>query len=273
MEKISFPFLNVKLEISNVAFEIFGVEIYWYAIIMISAILVAILISKLISGKFGITIDQILDLSLFAIPIAILSARIYFCLFNLDFYLKRPSQILNIRNGGLAIYGAIIGGIITAIIFCRKRKIDILDLTDFAAPCLAIGQAIGRWGNFVNVEAYGNQTQIFCRMGIYEAGKYVEVHPTFLYESIATLLIFIVLIELQNKRMFKGQITLTYFFLYSIVRTLIEGLRIDSLMLGSFRISQILSVFIFIISTILLIKFTLKYKKENNKTMSKKINN
>ena len=124
------------------------------------------------------------------------------------------------------------------------------------------GQAIGRWGNFINVEAYGYETNLPWRMGIYEAGKYIEVHPTFLYESIATFLIFILLIIISNKRKYKGQITLTYLILYSFVRMLIEGLRTDSLMLGNIRISQLLSLIIFLISIFILIKKSLEEKKK-----------
>ena len=124
------------------------------------------------------------------------------------------------------------------------------------------GQAIGRWGNFINVEAYGYETDLPWRMGIYETGKYIEVHPTFLYESIATFIIFILIIIISNKRKYKGQITLTYLILYSFVRMLIEGLRTDSLMLGNIRISQLLSLIIFLISIFILIKKSLEEKKK-----------
>ena len=124
------------------------------------------------------------------------------------------------------------------------------------------GQAVGRWGNFINVEAYGYETNFPWRMGIYEEGKYIEVHPTFLYESIATFLIFILLTIISNKRKYKGQITLTYLILYSFVRILIEGLRTDSLMLGSIRVSQLVSLIIFLISIFILIKKSLEEKKK-----------
>ena len=133
---------------------------------------------------FGIKFEDIIDLLIFLIPISIISARLYYVLFDLNYFIKNPMQIFNIRTGGLAIYGGIIGGIITCIVFCKKRKINILDLLDYLAPALALGQAIGRWGNFANIEAYGVETTLPWRMGIYEANKYVEVHPTFLYESI-----------------------------------------------------------------------------------------
>ena len=147
-----------------------------------------------------------------------------------------------------------IGGIITCILFCRKRKIELLDLLDFIAPVLALGQSIGRWGNFVNVEAYGTETTLPWRMGIYELGKYKEVHPTFLYESIATFIIFIILIKIKDKRKFKGQITYMYFIGYGFARMIIEGLRTDSLMINQIRVSQLLSAIILITATILYIK-------------------
>ena len=155
-------------------------------------------------------------------------------------------QMFNIRTGGLAIYGGIIGGIITCIIFCKKRKIKVLDLLDYMAPALALGQAIGRWGNFVNIEAYGAKTSLPWRMGIYEAGKYIEVHPTFLYESIATFIIFLVLMKVGKNRKFSGELTYIYCIMYGFERLIVEGLRTDSLMLGPIRISQLVSLIILV---------------------------
>jgi len=130
---------------------------------------------------------------------------------------------------------------------------NILDLFDYIIPCLALGQAIGRWGNFINVEAYGSITRLPWRMGIIEAGKYIEVHPTFLYESLVTFLIFILLATISNKRKYKGQITLIYLTIYSFARMIIEGMRTDSLMMGDMRISQLLSMLILIITVIITI--------------------
>jgi prolipoprotein diacylglyceryl transferase len=184
----------------------------------------------------------------------------------LKYFLSNPSQILNFRNGGLAIYGGLIVGILTAIIICRKKKIDVLNFLDYVIPFVALAQAIGRWGNFFNIEAYGSQTVSIFRMGIETANGYLEVHPVFLYESISNFLIFIFLRILQKNRKFNGEILLVYCMLYSFVRSFLEGLRIDSLMFFSFRISQILSIFIFIISLIIFykkIKDTKKILKKN----------
>lgn len=262
MNKVTFPSINLELEISRVAFTVFEIKIYWYAIIMISAIILGILLLRKRDGLYNIKFSDIIDLLIFLIPISIISARIYYVLFNLEYYLANPSQIFNIRNGGLAIYGGIIGGAITCIVFCKKRKIDLINLLDIIAPALILGQAIGRWGNFVNVEAYGTETTLPWRMGIIEAGKYLEVHPTFLYESIANFIIFCIIVRIKESRKFKGQVTCTYFILYSAIRFFIEGLRTDSLMFGSIRISQALSLVIFVIFTIIYTKLIIKSKNE-----------
>lgn len=262
MNKVTFPSINLELEISRVAFTVFGIKIYWYAIIMILAIILGILLLRKRDGLYNIKFSDIIDLLIFLIPISIISARIYYVLFNLEYYLANPSQIFNIRNGGLAIYGGIIGGAITCIVFCKKRKIDLINLLDIIAPALILGQAIGRWGNFVNVEAYGTETTLPWRMGIIEAGKYLEVHPTFLYESIANFIIFCIIVRIKENRKFKGQVICTYFILYSAIRFFIEGLRTDSLMFGSIRISQALSLVIFVIFTIIYTKLIIKSKNE-----------
>lgn len=249
MNIVEFPGLNLTLNIKRVAFKIFNIEIYWYAIIMVTAMIIAILMFKKRDGLYNIKFSDILDLLIYLIPISLISARLYYVLFNLNYYMAEPTQILNTRNGGMAIYGGVIGGLITCFVFCKKRKINLLDLIDYIVPGLVLGQAIGRWGNFVNIEAYGTKTNLPWRMGIYELGKYIEVHPTFLYESLACLAIFIILILLKNKRKFKGEISLIYLILYSFERTLVEGLRTDSLMLGNIRISQALSVIIFVVCT------------------------
>ena len=165
--------------------------------------------------------------------------------------------MINIKNGGLAIYGGILGAVVTIAIFCKIKKIKILDMLDMLVPYLALGQAIGRWGNFVNGEAHGRVTNSIFRMGIVENGIYMEVHPTFLYESICTLIIFFILKYLKNNRRYPGQLTYIYLLMYSFVRAIIEGLRTDSLMLENVRISQLISIIIFVITLIILI-----YKKK-----------
>lgn len=256
MKEIKFTGLGLDLSIDSIAINVFGINIYWYAIFIVIAFLVAILFCKRDDGKYNIKYEQILEVLLFVIPISIICARLYFVIFKLDYYMQNPTEILNIRNGGLAIYGGIIGAILTILTYCKIKKVNFLDVLDYFAPYLVLGQAIGRWGNFFNAEAHGTITDTIFRMGIVENGIYKEVHPTFLYESICCLLIFALLYIMRNKRKYKGQITYIYLCLYGFVRAVIEGLRTDSLMLGTFRISQILSIVLCIVFGIILI-----YKK------------
>ena len=263
MNTVTFPILNLTFKVSSVAFTLFGIEIYWYAIMIVTAIIVALLVLKIREKRFNIKYADILDLVILIIPIMIVSARLYYVLFDLKDFISSPLEIFNIRNGGLAIYGGIIGGIITCYIFCKKKKLNFVELLDFIAPSLAIGQAIGRWGNFFNIEAYGTQTTSALRMGIYEFGEYIEVHPTFLYESICTFIIFIVLMNIKDRK-FSGQVACTYFILYSFARMLIEGLRTDSLMLKNIRISQLLSLIIFVFGIIVYCKNLYQKKMSYN---------
>lgn len=268
MNTVTFPLFNLTLHIKKIAFTIFGIDIYWYAILIVSAMAIAILIFKKRDGLYGIKFNSIIDLLIILIPISLISARIYFVIFNLNYYLSNPIQILNTRNGGMAIYGGIIGGAITCYVFCKKKKIDILNLMDYLAPALVLGQAIGRWGNFINIEAYGEKTNLPWRMGIYEMGEYIEVHPTFLYESLACFAIFAILLIMKNKRKFKGQITCTYLFLYSLERFFVEALRTDSLYFKGVKISQLLSGLIFIITVVILVEKII-YKPEKNSKINK----
>ena len=264
MTNITFPAFNINLSISRTAFTIGSIHIYWYAIFIVGAILIAILALKKDCKKYNIKYNDILELMILILPIAIICARLYYVIFNMQYYLNNPSEIIKIRNGGLAIYGGIIGGTITTIIFCKIRKIKILDMFDMIVPYLSLGQAIGRWGNFINGEAHGTITNNIFRMGIIENGIYMEVHPTFLYESISTLIIFFILMYLRNHRKYTGQLTIVYLLLYSAIRTIIEGLRTDSLMLGNIRISQLISIIIFIAVLVILI-----YKNKERKEIKK----
>ena len=263
MKEIIFPSFNLKFDINSIAIHVGGISIYWYAIFIVLAFVIGIIFCKKDDGKYNIKFENVLELMIIVIPVSIICARIYFVLFSLDTYIQNAIQILNIRNGGLAIYGGIIGAIITIILYCKKKKIHILDMTDYLVPYLALGQAIGRWGNFFNAEAHGTETTNIFRMGIVENGQYIEVHPTFLYESISCLIIFAVLYFLRNKREYKGQMTYLYLALYGLVRAIIEGLRTDSLMLGSFRVSQVFSVLLCIIFSIIVIYKKIKGKKEH----------
>ena len=253
INEIIFPALNLKLHISRIAFSLFGVNIYWYAILITFAMALSIFLMNKDDKKYNINFDDILLLIILTIPIAFIGARIYYVIFNINYYFSNPTKILNIRDGGLAIYGGIIAGTITIIMYCKIKKINILDVLDYVVPYVAMGQAIGRWGNFINVEAYGTETSNFIRMGIIENNIYKEVHPTFLYESIVTFFLFIFLFNIRNKRKYSGQLTYIYLAIYSIARFFIEGLRTDSLMLGNIRVSQLVSLIIFIFSILMIL--------------------
>ena len=148
MNTITFPLFNLKLQISRIAFSIGNINIYWYAILIVLAFIIALIIFKIRDGKFGIKFSDIIDLAIYVIPISIISARIYYVLFNLNEYINNPIQIFNFRNGGLAIYGGVIGGLITCYIFCKKRQIDLLDLIDYIVPCLALRSSNRKMGQF-----------------------------------------------------------------------------------------------------------------------------
>lgn len=269
MEKITFNGLGLNFYIKQAAIKFHNISIYWYAIFIVLAFIVGIALCRKDSGKYNIKFENILELAIIMIPVAIISARIYFILFKLEYYIQNPSEILDIRNGGLAIYGGIIGAIITIIIYCKKKNISILDMLDYIAPYLALGQTIGRWGNFFNMEAYGTETNNIFRMGIVKNFEFIEVHPTFLYESIGCLLIFILLYDIRNKRKYKGQLTYIYLFLYGFIRAIIEGLRADSLMLGNLRVSQILSIILCCIFGVMLMYKKMRCSTNENEKHTK----
>lgn len=229
-----------------IAFTILGIDIRWYGVLIAVAFMLAILISCRRAPKFGLSGDTILDFAIWLMPISIIGARAYYVLFSWDQYAGDISSILAIRSGGLAIHGGIIAGVLTAVIFCKVKKISLLDMCDLIFPQVALGQAIGRWGNFFNSEAHGGPTDLPWAIEV--DGE--MVHPTFLYESIWCFIIFLFLIWLSDRRTFKGQIVCVYGMLYSVERFLVEGLRTDSLMIGQFKQAQVISAVIFAASLI-----------------------
>lgn len=263
---IYFPGFNLSFSINSIAFSVFGVDVYYYAICIVLGIVISLILCYLSKEKFGLEFDFVFESLTLAIIIGIIGARIYYVAFNWENYDISLKRILNVRDGGLAIYGGLIAGGLVIFKRCRKFKISVLDFLDYIAPFIALAQSIGRWGNFFNVEAYGTETSNIFRMRIETINGYREVHPAFLYESIATMLIFVFLRILQKNRKFKGEICYFYLFLYGGIRMLIESVRIDSLMLGNFRISQVLSGAIFVVFGIMLLKKSVKYiyKKEQN---------
>lgn len=225
-----------------VAFSIFGLEVRWYGLLIAIAVLIGTAIATKEAGRKGIKEETFIDFLLFAVPAAIIFARLYYVIFSWDYYGANPGQIFNVRGGGLAIHGAVIGGALVAIIFAKMKKFEFWTLADVVAPSLILGQAIGRWGNFANQEAHGGPTDL--PWGIMIDG--VKVHPTFLYESIWNLLVFLFLMWYKKKSKVKGEIFLLYIILYSAARFFIEGLRTDSLMLGEMRVAQLISVLIIV---------------------------
>jgi phosphatidylglycerol---prolipoprotein diacylglyceryl transferase len=221
-----------------IAFEIFGIEVRWYGIILASAILLCAYLGVRRARRLGYDGEAVIDLALFAVPAAIAGARIWYVAFNWSYYSGDIFKMINIREGGLAIHGGIAASLLTAFIFCRIRKIDFLILADMLIPFLALGQSIGRWGNYMNSEAYGGPTDL--PWGIMIDG--VKVHPTFLYESIADFAIFAVLYGLLVKKRFDGQILCLYLIMYSVPRFFIEGMRTDSLMFLGMRTAQLTSL-------------------------------
>ena len=189
---ISFPNLGITVDPSPVAFTIFGKEIYWYGIIIACGFLLAVLYMIYRAKTFGLTQDDVLDLVLWAVPIGVVCARLYYCVFYWDLYRDNPISMLYIWEGGLAIYGGIIGGAITVLVLSRVKKIPPLVMLDNASMGVIIGQICGRWGNFMNREAHGSVTDSFFKMGLADAaGNITYYHPTFLYESVWNLVGFI----------------------------------------------------------------------------------
>lgn len=231
------------------AFEIFGVGIAWYGIIIASAMFIASLLLIKFGKKYGYKENDLLDLILVVLPMAIVFARLYYVAFEWDYYSANPSDILAFRDGGLAIHGGILGGLLGGFIVCKVKKLNFGDLADMVSMPLILGQAIGRWGNFVNQEAHGGPTDL--PWGIMIDG--VKVHPTFLYESIWNLLVFGFLVITFKKRRFYGEHFIKYLILYSVGRFFIEGLRTDSLMLGPLRIAQVFSLVSIVVGIIFII--------------------
>lgn len=223
---------------SRVAFTIFGIDVMWYGILIATGMIIAVAIAVRESKRVGIKEDDIIDLALYLIPLGIIGARIYYVLFSWDQYAANPMDVFNIREGGLAIHGGLIAGILTGIVFSKVKKIDFFKLADVVVLGVPLAQAIGRWGNFINKEAHGGPTNL--PWGIMVDGQ--KVHPTFLYESIWDVLVFIIIFSRRKNKKFDGQIIAEYMALYSLGRFFVEGLRTDSLMLGPIRMAQFISL-------------------------------
>ena len=265
ISKIAFPGFGIgEFSVNSVAFTIFGMDIAWYAIFITCGMLGAIAYAIVQSKKIGMTVDDVVDYALFTIPIGVIGARLYYVLSEIEHY-HSFLDVINIREGGLAIYGGIIAGGLTVLAVSYFKKINFLAFADCVAPGVLLAQGIGRWGNFMNGEAFGYETDWFCRMGLQNyltGGKYMEVHPTFLYESLWNLLgvLLVYLFGRYIGKKYDGQQFIMIFGWYGFGRMFIEGLRTDSLYIPGtdIRTSQALAAVIFVICAAVLIYFAIR---------------
>lgn len=251
------------MPLDRIAIQLGPFPIYWYGVIIATGVLLALWLATREGRRLGLPKDTFVDLLMWAVPIAIISARLYYVIFEWDVYSQNPSKIFAIWEGGIAIHGALIGSVITAIVFTKKRNLSFWKLADIAAPSILLGQAIGRWGNFMNQEAHGGPVTReflenlmlpeFIINQMYIDGVYY--HPTFLYESLWNFAGVILLLVLRRVNLRRGESFLTYVIWYSIGRLFIEGLRTDSLLVfnTSIRIAQVLSVVLIVVGIVLIV--------------------
>ena len=271
------PSTLADFSIGNLEFTI-----KWYGVLIATGYLLALIFCTRLAKRAGIDVDALYDAIIWGTVGGVLGARAYYVLFNLDYYLANPSHILKISEGGLAIYGGVIGGVIAAVIVCKIKKLHPLDVLDLAAVGFLIGQGLGRWGNFTNQEAFGYNTSLPWGMKSAKTTEYLidhqdfmvahgmtvepytGVHPTFLYESLWCLIGFVLLYFMfKNHRKFRGQVALSYGVWYGFERSIVEGLRTDSLYIGSTntRVSQVLSIALCVVCLVLLVVRFLRYRK------------
>lgn len=247
--------------LNPLAIELGPFQVHWYGVIIVTGLALAMWLVMRESERRHLPKEIFADLLIWAIPIAIISARIYYVIFEWEYYSKNLSQIPQIWEGGIAIHGALIGSVVTAIIFAKSKGVSFWKLADIAAPSIILGQAIGRWGNFMNQEAHGGEVTRaylenlflpdFIINQMYINGAYY--HPTFLYESIWNFLGLILLLSLRKVNLRRGEMFLTYVIWYSVGRFFVEGLRTDSLMLTDYlRVAQTISIFLIVLAVSLI---------------------
>jgi len=257
MDTISFPGLGLKFTVNRTAFTIGNYSIAWYGIIISAALLIALIYGMKRAKTFNITVDDLADVVIFSLIFGVIGARLYYCLFYVDSmgtnpYFSSPLTIItNFRDGGLGIYGGVIASFLTAFIVCKIKKISVGAMFDVASLGFLIGQAIGRWGNFINQEAYGSATNLPWKMVVSSSTD--PVHPCFLYESLWCVIGFVLLHIYSRHRKFNGEIFLMYISWYAFGRFFIEGLRSDSLMLGNLKVSQLVAGVFFVAAVSLLV--------------------
>ena len=276
MPEIWFPNLGIKIDsLSRVAFSIFGLDVYWYGVLIGGGILLCTYLAMRYMKKIGGNSDDVMDFMLYGIIFFIIGARLYYVAFSWDTYKDNLLDIFNTREGGLAIYGGIIAALIFGVLYVRKRKLSFWKLADVMIPYVPLGQAIGRWGNFFNREAFGGYTDglfamryqlsqvsagnltkdVLAHTVVENGVEYIQVHPTFLYESVWNIGVFITLILLRKSGKFSERMLAWYLILYGAGRVWIEGLRTDSLYLFNtgIRVSQALSMAMIIIGIVMLV--------------------
>lgn len=241
----------------RVAFSILGIDVMWYGILIAIGMILAIVISTRESKRVGLGENSVIDLSIFLLPISIVGARIYYVIFSWNLYSKNIWEIFNIRGGGLAIHGGILAGITVTYIYTKYKKMNFFKFADVVILGVPVGQAIGRWGNFINQEAHGGPTDL--PWGIIIDGQ--KVHPTFLYESIWNIMVFVILFIGRKDKKYDGYLLSQYLILYSLGRFFIEGLRTDSLMVGPLKMAQVISLIG--IASGIAIHFVLKKRGKN----------
>lgn len=244
--------------IDRVAFTLGSVPVYWYGVLMALAIGLAVLTCMARERRLGLERDTTLNLALWVVPMGVIGARLYYVLFSLGDYVKNPLLIFDLRSGGVAIYGAVIAGVVTGLVYARVTRQRFWTLADLVAPAIALGQAVGRWGNFINQEAYGyavvDPALTWFPMSVFIEATEQWHLATFFYESAWCLLLFVALLIAERRHAFKrrGDLFLWYVMLYALERGFVEGLRTDSLMLWGLRASQILSIAACVICAIML---------------------
>lgn len=268
MHEITFPNLGIAINPSRVAFNLFGKDVYWYGIIIALGFVLAVVYATRRAKQFGLTEDRILDMLFVAVPASIICARLYYCVFYWERYADDPISVLYIWEGGIAIYGAVIGAVVSVLLYCKVKKVPFGPLADIGALGLLIGQMIGRWGNFINREAFGAATDSFFKMGLQDAlGNVTYYHPTFLYESLWNLVGFVILHFYSKKRRFDGEIFADYVGWYGLGRLWVEGLRTDSLYLfdTGIRVSQLVAGVTFVLAAAYLLYMHLIRKPDVSK--------
>ena len=252
---IEFPGINLLVNPSK---TFFGTNIHWYGIIIALGLVLAIVVCMRLAEKAGITQDTILDVVIYGVPSAIICARLYYVIFKWEDYRNNILDVFKIWEGGIAIYGAIIGAIISTLVYCKVKKIKFFSVADVCTPGLLIGQAVGRWGNFVNREAFGAPASgsVLWRMRLYADNTlktFVEVHPTFLYESLWNAGVLILALKVLKNKKFDGQVFWFYILMYGLGRLWIEAMRTDSLYLGGIKISQAVALLSAVVGTAMLV--------------------